>query len=434
MNNEMIENFINEIYKDEKSLPYLTGVKTRPANYIPYSGAFWDEKEIFAMFKSLINGKWFPSGGEVAKFENKFSNMFNFNTSVMVNSGSSANLLMIAAIKKILGWNDNDEIILSVVGFPTTLSSIVLNNLTPIFCDIDKKSLNFDITQIESLITEKTKAIFISPVLGNSPNMDSLLYLKDKYKIELIMDNCDSLGSKWKDKFLTDYCIASSCSFYMAHHISTGEGGMVSSNNEKIVEEARKMCWWGRDCYCVGKNNTLSCGTCGNRFSRWIEGYDNDVDHRYYFTSMGYNLKPLDFQGAIGLEQLNKFKIIEENRRKNKDRVQDIFKQHIKNLSFLEEEKDAYTSWFGVCIICDDSSLKRRLVSYLESNNIQTRNYFAGNILLHPAYKHLGDWKKYPNANIVLDKVFFVGCAPFYDENNFNYIEEKIKNFKYNLL
>ncbi len=191
---DKIKKFIDELYSDDSSFPYLIGSKTKPDNFLPYSGAFWDKEELYAAFKSLIKGKWMPSGGEVAKFEEAFSKKFNFSSSIMVNSGSSANLLMMAAIKKVLEWQDDDEIILSVVGFPTTLSSILLNNLKPIFCDIDLNSLNFNVQEIEKLISKKTKAIFISPVLGNSPDMDTLVYLKNKYNIELILDNCDSLG------------------------------------------------------------------------------------------------------------------------------------------------------------------------------------------------------------------------------------------------
>lgn len=426
---EKIENFVDSIYEKEESFPFLIGSKRKMNNFVPYSGAYWDKNEINSLLKTLITGKWLPSGGEVAKFEKKFSKKYNFKSSLMVNSGSSANLLMIAAIKKILGWKDDDEVILSVVGFPTTLSALTINKLKPIFCDIEMETLNFDISTIESLITDKTRAIFISPVLGNPPDFDLLNKIKEKYNIELILDNCDSLGSKWKNKYLSDYCIASSCSFYVAHHISTGEGGMISSTNEKIVEEARKMSWWGRDCYCIGKNNTLSCGTCGIRFSKWIEEYEHEIDHRYYFTSVGYNLKPLDFQGSIGLEQLKKIEEIENKRIQNKKKMQDIFSKKIKNIRFVEESKNSYTSWFGVPIICNTNSLKRELVSHLEDNNIQTRNYFAGNILIQPAYKEYGDWKQFPNANKVLDYVFFVGCAPFYNEQHFSYIEEVLSKF-----
>jgi CDP-6-deoxy-D-xylo-4-hexulose-3-dehydrase len=429
MNKEKIKELVKELFAEEKTFPYMIGSKIKPKNTLPYSGPYWDEREIEATLDCLINGKWFPSGGEVAKFEKRFSKKFNVKHSLMVNSGSSANLLMIAAIKKVLKWQDNDEVILSVVGFPTTLSSLTLNNLKPVFCDIEMDTLNFDVSKIESLITSKTKAIYISPVLGNPPDMDKLLELKQKHNIELILDNCDSLGSKWKEKYLNEYAIASSCSFYMAHHIATGEGGMVSSDNEQIVEEARKMCWWGRDCYCVGKNNTLSCGTCGKRFGKWIEEYDFDIDHRYYFTSIGYNLKPLDFQGAIGNAQLEKFEEIESLRKINKNKIENLLLKKIKNIRSIKDTKNAETSWFGVPVICDTFETKKRLVEHLENNGVQTRNYFAGNILLQPAYKDLGDWKSYPNANIVLERVFFVGCAPFYSEENLEYLEKVLENF-----
>ena len=188
-------------------------------------------------------GKWLSSGENVYKFEKRFSKKFNHNGSVMVNSGSSANLVMIGAIKKVLDWKDGDEIMLSPVGFPTTVAPIVQHGLKPIFIDIEFDTLNFDVDKIVDKITDKTKAIFISPVLGNAPNFDTLLKVAEFANIELIMDNCDSLGSKWRGKYLTEYAIASSCSFYPAHHISTGEGGMVSSNNIDIINTARSLAW-----------------------------------------------------------------------------------------------------------------------------------------------------------------------------------------------
>ena len=178
---------------------------------IYYSGPYWDEKELESAVSVLMNGKWLASGENVRKFERRFSKKFNLKDSVMVNSGSSANLVMIAAIKKVLGWKDGDEILLSPVGFPTTIAPVVQHGLKPVFVDIEFDTLNFDLDLLEEKITDKTRAIFISPVLGNSPDFDRMLEIKDKYGIELIMDNCDSLGSKWKVKLLKDYKIASYC-------------------------------------------------------------------------------------------------------------------------------------------------------------------------------------------------------------------------------
>jgi CDP-6-deoxy-D-xylo-4-hexulose-3-dehydrase len=368
-----------------------------------------------------------PSGGEVNKFEKAFSKKFGFGHSVMVNSGSSANLVMIAALKKYFGWQDDDEIIVCVCGFPTTINPIIQNNLKPVFVDIDYSDLNWDLDQVESKITSRTRAVFSSPVLGNSYDYDKLLDICDKHNIKLIADNCDSLGSKWKDEYLTKHAVAASCSFYPAHHISTIEGGMVSSNIKEVVDIARSFAWWGRDCYCVGPQNLLECGVCGKRFDNWLEGYDQIVDHKYVFGQIGYNLKPADLQGSIGLVQLEKYEEVHRLRRENKKRIQSIFEK-IPTLRVIDERSEAETSWFGVPIVYEEN--KSKLVKYLESHKIQTRNYFAGNVLMHPAYKHLEPASNYPNACKVLDNVFFVGCSPVITDEMIDYIEEVVNSFK----
>lgn len=406
-------------------------------NFIPgktfvyYSGPYWDNKETEAAIDSFLNGKWITAGEKVHKFESQFSKKFNVKYSHMVNSGSSANLVLIAALKKRFNWQDDDELIVSPVGFATTISVIYQNRLKPVFVDIEWDTLNFDVNKIEEKITSKTKGIFVSPVLGNPPNFDKLIELANKYDLKLIGDNCDSLGSKWKGKYLNEYYIAFSNSFYPAHHISTGEGGMVCTNDDKLKKLFVSISWWGRDCYCVGSANLLACGTCGNRFDKWLENYDGVVDHKYVFSEMGYNLKPLDLQGAIGLEQLNKLDEIEANRKHSKKTIEDIFLKNIPGVRVPQTLDGADPCWFGTPFICEKEGLKYRLVDFLEKNKIQTRNYFAGNILFHPGYNHLDDYKNYPEANKVLDKVFFIGAAPHYREPVFEYIEQIIKKFNY---
>jgi CDP-6-deoxy-D-xylo-4-hexulose-3-dehydrase len=397
--------------------------------FVYYSGPYWDNKETEAAIDSFLNGKWITAGEKVHRFENQFSKRFNTKFSHMVNSGSSANLILIAALKRRFNWEDGDEIIVSPVGFATTISVLYQNRLKPIFIDIEWDTLNFDINLIESKITSKTKGIFVSPVLGNPPDMDELIKLCEKYNLKLIGDNCDSLGSKWGEKYLNEYYVAYANSFYPAHHISTGEGGMVCTNDVELKKLFVSLSWWGRDCYCVGSANLLSCGTCGNRFDKWLENYDGIIDHKYVFSEMGYNLKPLDLQGAIGLVQLDKLNEIEANRKISNKRISKIFTDNIPNIRVPKVLDKAEPCWFGTPFICDEPGLKHRLVEYLEANKIQTRNYFAGNILLHPGYSSLDDYKLYPEANKVLDKVFFIGAAPHYTEPVFNYIEEIIKKF-----
>lgn len=422
-----------EVYLSKNKPKYLYNKSFIPGkSQVLYSGPFWDEEEIMAAIKTFITGKWVVAGENVHKFEREFAKLFNVKYAHMVNSGSSANLVLIAALKKYFGWDDGDEVIVSPVGFPTTISVLVQNNLKPVFIDIEYETLNFDVTQIESKITNKTKAIFVSPVLGNAPDMDYLKNLSEKYNLKLIGDSCDSIGSKWDGKDLSSYYVAWSSSFYPAHHISTGEGGMVCTNNAELKKLFVSFSWWGRECYCVGSANLLSCGTCGNRFDKWLDTYDGIIDHKYVFTNMGYNLKPMDLQGSIGIVQVKKFNEIDLKRKNNKKIIENILLKYVNNIKGVNTLEKADTCWFGTPFICETKDLKDKLVSFLEENKIQTRNYFAGNILMHPGYSHLDDMYKYPNANTVLDKVFFLGAAPHYDSSVFEYIEsifkEKWKN------
>jgi CDP-6-deoxy-D-xylo-4-hexulose-3-dehydrase len=412
--------------------PYIYNAKSFEPGKTPiyYSGPYWDNRETEAAIDTFLNGKWITTGEKVFKFERQFGKRFNVKHSHMVNSGSSANLVMIAALKRRFKWADDDEVLVSPVGFATTISVLYQHRLKPVFVDIEWDTLNFDLDALEAKITPRTKAIFVSPVLGNPPDMDRLLEIATKHNLQLVGDNCDSLGSKWGDEYLSEYYVAFSNSFYPAHHISTGEGGMICTNDDELKKLFVSISWWGRDCYCIGSANLLSCGTCGNRFDKWLDNYDGIIDHKYVFSEMGYNLKPLDLQGAIGLEQLKKLDEIEANRRISHDRLTQIFTDNIPGLRAPIVLDKADPCWFGTPFICDEPGLKHRLVEYLEANKIQTRNYFAGNILLHPGYSFLDDSNLYPEANKVLDKVFFIGAAPHYTEPVFEYIEQVIKAFK----
>mgnify|MGYP001278941749 FL=1 len=426
---EQVDNFVFQLQNSGNYdiMPYLPNQNWKKGDPIYYSGPYWDNQEVTAAITSLLGGKWLPAGEQVNKFEREFSKQFDFKHSVMVNSGSSANLVMIAALKKYFDWHDGDEIVVCACGFPTTINPIIQNGLKPIFLDIDMEDLNWDLDQIEKAITPRTVAVFSSPVLGNPYDFDKFMEIINRNGLKYIADNCDSLGSKWRGELLTKHAIAASCSFYPAHHICTIEGGMVSSNVEEIVQIARSFAWWGRGCYCVGSQNKLPNGVCNRRFDRWLEGYDKDVDHKYVFGVQGYNLKPADLQGAIGLIQLKKQKEIHCVRRMNKTAMTQIFSQ-IPGCRVIEEKEHAETSWFGVPIVYEYG--KHHLVKYLEDHGVQTRNYFAGNILMHPAYRHMGDAKLYPNASSVLDNVFFVGTSPVITMPMLDYIYDIVSEYK----
>lgn len=348
----------------------------------------------------------------------------------MVNSGSSANLVMIAALKAYYEWPEGSEIIVSVVGFPTTVNPIIQNNLVPRFVDITWDDLNWDLYKVKEAINDKTVAVFSSPVLGNSYDMELLLDICDQHNLQYIADNCDSLGSKWSGKYLTHWANAASSSFYPAHHITTLEGGMVSSYEPEIIKLARQFAWWGRDCYCVGACNQLINGSCGKRFTTWLDDYDVIVDHKYVFSQIGYNLKPLDMQGAIGQVQLKKFDEIHQLRRSNYSAIKEILSVFEPDVRVVTEHPKAETSWFGVPIVCSSPKVKESLQSHLETNGIQTRNYFAGNLLLHPAYRHLGKATDYKNAYDVLKYVFFMGNAPTISSEDLEYIKKVVSRYQ----
>jgi CDP-6-deoxy-D-xylo-4-hexulose-3-dehydrase len=258
--------------------------------------------------------------------------------------------------------------------------------------------------------------------------MDQLVDLCARHDVMLILDNCDSLGSRWNGVYLSEYAMASSCSFYSAHHICTGEGGMISTDDKDLMKIMRSMVSWGRDCTCIGEDNMLKDGSCGRRFGNWLTSYDGMVDHKYVFSHMGYNLKPLDLQGAIGQVQLKKFHDIEQRRKRSKYVITPILAQ-IKGVSSVMEYDGADVCWFGIPFICQTKELKQSIVNCFEQNKIQTRNYFSGNILLHQGYSFLDDYQKYPEANKVLDLVFFLGAAPHYGEAVFEYIDKVVKEY-----
>jgi CDP-6-deoxy-D-xylo-4-hexulose-3-dehydrase len=410
-----------------------------------YSGPVYDTEELVAATSALVEGKWSVAGEHVHRFEGMFSRYLGVSDSVMVNSGSSANLLLLAAAKAHWGWPDGSAVLVSPVGFPTTISALTLNNLRPVFVDIEWRTLNASNDEIARKIWDEymmamelgersqVKAILVSPVLGNPPDIDQIVALAREYRLKILMDGCDSLGTTWRGKHLAQYADATTCSFFPSHHISCLQGGMISSNDPELISTARKMSAWGRDCHCVGAANLLPKGVCGKRFSCWLPSLpDTVVDHKYvYGTSSAYNLQPLDIQGALGCAQMGKLESIHAARRRAWHRLRAMFidAQSVGGARTVERLYWADPSWFGFPIVCPDAEYKRALVAHLEAAGVQTRNYFAGNILVHPGYQHLGKAADYPNAQQVLQKVFFLGCNPTWTDDHFNHIEQAVRSF-----
>ena len=399
---------------------------------IPYSGPVWDEEEIYEAIHTLLEGKWLTSGEKVREFEREFSHHVGQQHSVMCNSGSSANLLMVAALrsKRLYGFTDIG-IVTPVAGFPTTVAPILQNGFTPVFVDIELKTLNLDMDQVEAKLTPEVKAIMFAHVLGNPPDMDRLMDVCRRRDLLFLEDTCDALGSSWAGTPLGGFGTMSTCSFYPAHHITTAEGGMVSTSNAEVEKIVRSLCWWGRDCYCVGKANLLEDGTCGHRFDAWLPALpDLTIDHKYVFTEVGYNLKPLDLQGAIGLAQLKKMDRIHKLRKSHFDTYRAFFAQYPDLFRIAEVSPKADVSWFGFPVtVITDKFTKDQLTRFLESAKIQTRNYFAGNLLFHPAYAHLGKPHDFPNAVTATRSTFFLGVSPNLTSEQLDYVTSKLAEF-----
>lgn len=428
---------IEELVKENYPIKSLYGLKQEfipGKTYIPYSGSVWTEDEIVAAIDAILNGKWFSSGENIHKFEREIARIIGMKYGLMVNSGSSANLLMVAALrsKKVFG-DKKMKAITPAVAFPTTVAPLIQYGIEPVFVDVEMDTLNLNLDQVEEKLKQDKdiKILMFAHVLGNPPNMDRVMELVNKYNLIFLEDSCDALGSKWGNRNLGTFGAMSSYSFYPAHHISTGEGGAVLTNNELYGTILRSLAWWGRDCYCVGSANLLPNGTCNCRFSNWLTKLPDIVtDHKYIFTEVGYNLKPLDLQGAIGLKQLEKLNYIHERRQYNYNFYYEFFRDLSDIFILNKPHSKADVSWFGFPITVNTNKFtKNEFVNYLEAHKIQTRNYFAGNILLHPAFDHLDDAFKYPNAIRCTKDTFFLGVSPNLTDDQKHYITHTIKEF-----
>lgn len=437
MNNKTdILNKISDFIKNKKSKKeWKPGV-----DWVQYSGPYFTEKEYIAAVDTLLN-EWLVLGESAIKFEQKFPKLFDKRYGILTNSGSSANLLMMLAMtsKNLYNFPKGTKVLVPVAGFPTTLNPILQVGFEPIFVDIELDTLNLDLNQVEQKLKEHSdiKIITFAHVLGNPPNMDKLMELVKHHNLILLEDCCDALGSTYKDKPLGSFGEMSSCSFYPAHHITMGEGGFISVNTltqERIVRSFRE---WGRGCYCVGKTaNLLKNGTCKCRFNNWLPSLPNEIfDHKYVYTEIGYNLKPIELQAAIGLVQLEKLEEIHELRRRNYKLLYDIFSKYEEYFILPKATEYSNPSWFAFPLTIKNTIIFNRfdICNYLEDNKIQTRQYFGGNLLLQPAYQGLYDTEKlitdFPNATKATTDTFFLGTSPVITEEQIIYIKNIIKEF-----
>lgn len=424
---KIIKQYYNQHHNQSK--PFQEGISR-----INYAGRVFNEKEMITLVDSALDF-WLTSGKYAKEFEKSLAEYLGVRFALLVNSGSSANLLAFFALTSPL-LNERqiqrgDEVITLAAGFPTTIAPIIQYGAVPVFVDIDK-TININIADLQKALSPKTKAIMIAHTLGNPFDIASVKTFCDKHNLWLIEDNCDALGSEYQDRKTGTFGDIGTSSFYPAHHITTGEGGAVYTNNPLLKKILLSMRDWGRDCWCEsGVDNT-----CKARFSQQCGELPLGYDHKYVYSHFGFNLKATDLQAAIGCEQLKKLPYFVTQRIENHDRLYNA----LKNMPFLhlvETQKDSKPSWFGFMIIIDENApfTRNEIVKHLESKNIQTRALFAGNMLKHPAFTHLQKGKDYRIASDlqqtqrVMQRGFWVGVYPGLQAIEIEFIITTIKNF-----
>lgn len=399
-------------------------------SYIPVSGKIVDSDDLGLLIDASLD-MWLTAGRYADQFEAEFAEIMDQKYSLLVNSGSSANLVAFATLtSEKLGDKrlvPGDEVITLAAGFPTTVNPIVQHGCVPVFVDVEIGTYQIDVSYLEEARSEKTKAIFIAHTLGNTFDLKAVRDFCDKYDLWLLEDCCDAIGAKFDGKSVGTYGDLATASFYPAHHITMGEGGAVFTSNLKLKKIAESFRDWGRDCWCPpGKDDT-----CKKRFGWQLGDLPKGYDHKYIYSHIGYNLKVSDMQAAVGVSQLKKLNRFIEKRNHNFSYLKEKLSKLQDHLILPEATKNSEPSWFGFPITMTDSSNVNRnsLTQSLEKNKIGTRMLFGGNLLRQPLYKNIEKRVigELPNTDKIMEKTFWIGVWPGLEDNHLDYMVDTIE-------
>lgn len=402
---------------------------------VNYAGRVFDESEMMNLVDSSLDF-WLTYGDYSKQFEKQLAEYLGVKWTFLVNSGSSANLLAFYALTSpLLGDRQvkrGDEVITVAAGFPTTAAPIVQYGAVPVFVDMELDCFNIAPAQLEAALSPKTKAIMIAHTLGNPFNIKAVKEFCDKNNLWLIEDNCDALGSVYDGKPTGTWGDIGTSSFYPPHHMTMGEGGATYTDNPLLKKIMLSMRDWGRDCWCEsGIDNT-----CKSRFTQQFGKLPKGYDHKYVYSHFGFNLKVSDMQAAVGVAQLKKFPSFVEKRKVNFDKLYKGL-EDIQELKLVKTQPNSDPSWFGFMITLNDgvNFTRNELSEYLEDNNIQTRNLFAGNMLKHPMFDSLEENVDFrvignlPNTDKIMNDSFWIGVYPGMSDQAINYMISKIREF-----
>jgi len=442
MNESELRKKISDLVKEYYEIKFKNKKFIPGKDLVRYAGRVFDEKEIQNLVDSSLDF-WLTAGRYSDDFEAKFAEFVGVDYAMLTNSGSSANLLALSSLTShLLGekrLKEGDEVITVAAGFPTTVNPIIQNNLVPVFVDVELETYNVDVKEIEKAITPKTRAIMIAHTLGNPFNLSEILKIVEKHNLWLVEDCCDALGSKYSihtsalphvhTSNVGTFGHVASCSFYPAHHITLGEGGIVFTKDDTIARAVISIRDWGRDCYCKGGENN----TCGKRFSSKYGDLPLGYDHKYVYSHIGYNLKVTDMQAAIGVAQIEKLPHFIQKRKENFKKWTNIFKQYEEFFILPKATENSDPSWFAYPLSVKETApfTRNEIADYLNSKKIETRNLFAGNMVKQPAYLNIkkrviGDLK---NTDFIMNNTFFLGVYPGLTDDMINYVAEVLKDF-----
>ena len=429
---ELLRKQILELVRDYHAAAFPTRDFIPGETPVPCAGRVFGAEEIISLVDSSLDF-WLTSGRFTEDFETRLAEFLGIRHCLLVNSGSSANLLALTALTSAkLGderLRPGDEVITVAAGFPTTVNPIIQNGLVPVFVDIQLPTYNIDVTQLEAALSPRTRAIMVAHTLGNPFDLNAVCEFAETHDLWLVEDCCDALGATYDGRHVGTFGDIATCSFYPAHHITMGEGGAVMTDSPKLKTIIESIRDWGRDCWCpTGVDNT-----CGKRFGWQIGDLPHGYDHKYIYSHIGYNMKATDMQAAIGLAQVHRLPDFISARRANFSRLYKSLKPYEEFFILAEPTAHADPSWFGfpLTIRPDAPFTRNELGNHLVNAKIGIRQFFAGNLTLQPAYRDVNYRVigNLINTDIVMNHNLWTGVYPGLNHEMIDYTVSRIIEF-----